>query len=241
MADTKPEQKFDGLNDDLLKASEECKTEQEIPKKVNSKQGLIDKIVKISEDQNIPLEHSMTKLKRMAKKDLARLLAEMIEKLMRKEMCRQVGVDEGSDQKVVALGALRMVHDIFAKGAEEGLNRFLPQYGYEVNGFCENLQNPNISKQIDAALAEIAEENDVLQYIQSPYSRLALAWFGGLSMSVRKKAQNNNRTLRKKNAPVLEPRTAAGTNPIQLGPLRRQTAGQIDRRERPAQPATHVV
>ena len=39
MTDTKPEQKFDGLNDDLLKASEECKTEQEIPKKVNSKQG----------------------------------------------------------------------------------------------------------------------------------------------------------------------------------------------------------
>ena len=225
MTDTKTEQSFDGLNDDLLKASEECKTEQEIPKKVNSKQGLIDKIVKISEDQNIPLEHSMTKLA----------------KLMRKEMCRQVGVDEGSDQKVVALGALRMVHDIFAKGAEEGLNRFLPQYGYEVNGFCENLQNPNISKQIDAALAEIAEENDVLQYIQSPYSRLALAWFGGLSMSVRKKAPNNNRTLRKKNAPVLEPRTAAGTNPIQLGALRRQTAGQIDRSERPAQPVTHVV
>ena len=47
MADTTPEQKLDGLNEDLLKASEECKTEQEIPKKVNSKQ--------ISEDQNIPL------------------------------------------------------------------------------------------------------------------------------------------------------------------------------------------
>ena len=75
MADTKPEQDFDGLNDELLKASDECKTEQEIPQKVNSKQGLIDKIVKISQDQNIPLEHSMTKLKRMAKKDLARLLA----------------------------------------------------------------------------------------------------------------------------------------------------------------------
>ena len=201
MTETQKEQKFDELNDDLLKSSEDGTQSQEIPKKVNSKQGLIDKIVKISTEQNIPIDQSMTKLKRMAKKDLARLLAELIEKLMKKEMCRQVGVEEGSDQKVVALGALRMVHDIFAKGAEEGLNRFLPQYGYEVDGFCDNLRNPNISQQIDCALAEIAEENDVLQYIQSPYSRLALAWFGGLSMSVRRKPEINNRVEKKCSRP----------------------------------------
>ena len=93
--ENKIEQNFEDLNDDLLKVSEDDTKSQEIPKKVSSKQGLIDKIVKISEEQNIPLEHSMTKLKRMAKKDLARLLAEMIEKLMKKEMCRQVGVEEG--------------------------------------------------------------------------------------------------------------------------------------------------
>ena len=239
--ENKKEQTFEDLNEDLLKVSEDDTKPAEIPKKVSSKQGLIDKIVKISEEQNIPLEQSMTKLKRMAKKDLARLLAEMIEKLMKKEMCRQVGVEEGSDQRVVALGALRMVHDIMAKGCEEGLNRFLPQYGYEVDGFCDNLQNPNISRQIDQALAEIAEENDVLQYVKSPYSRLALAWFGGLSMSVRRKAQKNNRPIKRKNAPVMEPRTATRENPIQLGPLRRAKAGQIDRRELPADPVTHVV
>ena len=128
----------------------------------------------------------------------------------------------------MALGALRMVHDIFAKGAEEGLNRFLPNYGYEVDGFCDNLRNARISKQIDAALAEIAEENDVLQYIQSPYSRLALAWFGGLSMSVRRKPEINNRVVKKRHAPVLEPKPASGPSTFQLRPMRRQANGQVD-------------
>ena len=79
------EQKFEKLNDELLEATESVNENLEIPRKTNNKQGLIDKILKISEEQNIPLEQSMTKLKRMAKKDLARLLAEMIEKLMKKE------------------------------------------------------------------------------------------------------------------------------------------------------------
>ena len=236
------EEKFEEMNDELLEASEDTGKQQEIPRKVNSKQGLIDKIVKCSEEQNIPLEHSMTKLKRMSKKDLARLLAGMIEQVMRKEMCRQVGVDEGSDQRVVALGALRMVHDIFAKGAEEGLNRILPQYGYEVNGFCDTLKNPNISKQIDLALAEIAEEAQVMQYIQSPYARLGLAWFGGLSMSVRRNQTETNRRLRKqKHVTLMEPRETRRENPVQLRPVRRPADGQVDSSERPADPVTHAV
>ena len=76
---------FEQLNEDLLEATTE-QTEQEIPKNVNSKQGFIDKILKITSEQHIPLEYSMTKLKRMSKKDLARLLAELIEKMMKKEM-----------------------------------------------------------------------------------------------------------------------------------------------------------
>ena len=80
------EQKFEDLNNELLEATEEVDEKLEIPKKTNNKQGIIDKIVQVSEKHNIPLEHSMTKLKRMSKKDLARLLAELIEKMMKKEI-----------------------------------------------------------------------------------------------------------------------------------------------------------
>ena len=134
-----------------------------------------------------------------------------------------------------------MVHDIFAKGCEEGLNQFLPQYGYEVDGFCKTLQNPNISKQIDCALAEICEENAVLQYIKSPYARLGLAWFGGLSMSVRRKPEEKNNRSNKRHAPVLEPRAISRESTVQLRPLRRSTHGKIDSGQRPPQPVTHTV
>ena len=57
MTETQNEQKFDELNDDLLKSSEDGPQSQEIPKKVNSKQGLIDKIMKLTE-QNIPIDQA---------------------------------------------------------------------------------------------------------------------------------------------------------------------------------------
>ena len=56
------EQKFEALNDELLEATE-VDEQLEIPKKSNNKQGLIDKIMQVSEKHNIPLEHSQTKLK----------------------------------------------------------------------------------------------------------------------------------------------------------------------------------
>ena len=54
------EQKFEDLNNELLEATEDVDEKLEIPKKTNNKQGLIDKIVQVSEKHNIPLEHSMT-------------------------------------------------------------------------------------------------------------------------------------------------------------------------------------
>ena len=61
---------------------------------------------------------------------------------MRDEMARQVGAKPGAADSVIALGALRMVHDICAKGTEQCFNVFLPQYGYEVEGFSDSLKGP---------------------------------------------------------------------------------------------------
>ena len=233
------EQKFEALNDELLEATE-VDEQLEIPKKSNNKQGLIDKIMQVSEKHNIPLEHSQTKLKRMSKKDLAKLLAELIEKMMKKEMARQVGVEGSTDERVIALGALRMVHDICAKGAEEGLNRLLPKYGYEVDGFTDKMRDPTISQQIDQCLAQIAEENDVLQYISSPYARLGLAWFGALSMTVRRKPEDKNNP-KNKHVTFVESRPLRPKNPVQLRPVRRPENGKEHRSLRPANPVTHTV
>lgn len=171
------------LNNELLKKEDASPA---VPKR-NSKQELIKKILMVHEENDMTLELSDTKLQRLTKQQLTELLAETIEKAMRNEMARQVGARPGAADSVIALGALRMVHDIAAKGAEKCFNMVLPDYGYEVEGFAESLQEPSVRQATDACLAEIAQDNDILQYVQSPWSRLAIAWGGALVTSIQRK------------------------------------------------------
>ena len=171
------------LNNELLKKED---TDPAVPKR-NSKQELMKKILMVHEENDMTLELSDTKLQRLTKQQLNELLAETIERAMRNEMARQVGARPGAADSVIALGALRMVHDIAAKGAEKCFNMVLPDYGYEVEGFAESLQEPSVRQATDACLAEIAQDNDILQYVQSPWSRLAIAWGGALVTSIQRK------------------------------------------------------
>ena len=128
------------LNDELLEECDPPMTEE--PPKRNSKQALIDKILELAEG-GIKLEYSNTKLKRMNKQQLNELLAETVETAMRNEMAKQVGAKPGATDSVIALGALRMIHDIAAAGTEKTINIFLPEYGYEVEGFADSLKEPS--------------------------------------------------------------------------------------------------
>ena len=170
------------LNNELLKEPED---EKEKTVKRNSKDELIKKIIELSKNNDVKLEHSDTKLRRMTKQQLNELLASVVERIMRDEMCRQVNAKPGAADSVIALGALRMVHDLCAKGAEQSINIFLPQYGYEVEGFADSLKDPSVREATDACLAEIAKDSDFMQYIESPWARLGIAWAGALVTSVR--------------------------------------------------------
>ena len=207
------------LNDDLLEAAAPAKEPPE-PKR-NSKQKMIDKILEISEKENIPLEHSNTKLKRMNKSQLGNLLAELIEKGMEKKMARTLGISEDADRKTIGLAALRMVHDICASGVEKGGNAFLEPKGYEIEGFVDSLKDPQVSTVIDQCLVEIAEENqELLEYIESPYTRLMICWGGALTFSCKKKQITN--------APVMEPRSSYAKNSVRGRSNRRPPNGQVN-------------
>ncbi len=170
------------LNNELLKEPE---PEKEKTVKRNSKDELVKKIVELSKNNDVKLEHSDTKLRRMTKQQLNELLASVVEKIMRDEMCRQVKCKPGAADSVIALGALRMVHDLCAKGTEKCINIFLPPYGYELDGFADSLKDPSVREATDACLAEIAKDSDFMQYIESPWARLGIAWAGALVTSVR--------------------------------------------------------
>ena len=170
------EKAFAALNQDLLGAAAGQPVE-ELPPKRNTKDELIDKIEKLSAEQGIPVEQSKTKL---------RLLARMIEEHVQNQVCDKAGVERGAPPNLVALGALRMVHDLAAGTGEKVANVFLPRYGYEVVGFSDALKQPHVRDATDQCLLEISRDSNILEHIQSPYARLALAWGGALVSSVRR-------------------------------------------------------
>ena len=164
-----------GLNNELLAATGPAKVDDGPPKR-NSKDALIDKIITVSAKYELEVEHSDTRLRRMNKKQLAQVLAGIIEEGVKIDMCKQVGVPPGSDSKVLGLAALRMMHDIAASSAEKGLQHVLPQYGYDIDGFSSSLKGRVCSQAIEQCMTEIAAESpERLQYFESPYARLALA------------------------------------------------------------------
>ena len=197
------------LNNELLKADEPPDEEEKRPKR-NSKEELTAKVLKVVAAYELEFNYSDTKLRRMNKQELTKLLAEVTEAGVKQDMAKAVGVDPRAHGKVVTLGALRMLHNICANGFEKGFNAFgTPYCGYECNGFAETLQDPAVQGSVDECLTEIAAENpEILEYFDSPYARLALVWSGALLSCVRKKNQLLNR---RKHARTVGPQ--AGVRP----------------------------
>ena len=194
-------------NDDLL-IEEKSETAPDKQKR-NSKSELINRIVELSDKNNVELEYSDTKLKRMNKRELQQILADQMEKIMKAEVAETVGANRNASEQVVAMHALRMMHDIAAKGFEVGGNKFANQYGYDITGFSDNLKEPIVSEAVNQCLEEIALENaDILEYVKSPYARLALAWAGCLATCAKKRRPTtiNNIERNSKDARRMEPR-----------------------------------
>ena len=223
------------LNDELLKKD---KAPDDKPKR-NSKEFLIDKIVLVAEENDLELNVSNTRLKRMSKEKLQQMLGEMCEDAVKSQMAAAVNAP-GKNDDVIALATLRMVHDLFANGLEQGLNAILPKYGYQIDGFAQTLQDPTTSKCVDDCLREIAAENEILQYIQSPWARLGIAWSGGLMRAIRA-APRNKVGGKYKYAATLGPRTANPQNPFRPGLSGRPTPGKVDSRSGPPQPNVKSV
>jgi hypothetical protein len=198
------------------------------PPKRNSKDSIRANILKVVDKYELELQYSDTKLKRMNKEQLTRVLAEVMEESVKIDMAKSVGVDPRAGGKVVTLGALRMIHNICATGFEKGFNAFAPDLcDMEVEGFSDSLRHPDVQGTVDECLAEIAAENpEVLEYFDSPYARLALVWVGVLSTTIKKAQQ--------KNVQHMEPRMRQRAPPTRVsrggGPSERKEHGHNEPR-----------
>ena len=216
------------LNEELLKKPRQNPDE---PPKRNTKEALIDRITQIADENNLEITVSNTKLKRMSKPALQKLLGEMLNDCMKKQMAESVKAP-GTSDNVIALATLRMMHDMCVMGVEKGLNGYLPRYGYQVDGFSESMKNPMVSKCVDDCLKEIAAESDVLQYIESPYARLGIAWSTALFTCIRRAPVARNNYPRNYNnnygAPRMESRPNPQQNPVRPRPDGRAQARQVN-------------
>lgn len=223
------------FNDELLK-KEPTDTE---PRR-NSKSAIIQRILQIAEENDLELTYSNTKLKRMSKERLQRMLAEILQEAVKNQMAAQVNAPSGND-KVIALATLRMMHDMAANGIEATLNNVLPRYGYKVDGFTHKMKHPSTSKVIDQCLEEIAAESEILQYIESPYSRLALCWSSCMLTSVRRAPRNNLNSFSKQHAANMGPRPSGQKDSFRPGPDRGAPAREVDSGSRPPEQNVRTV
>ena len=182
------------LNNELLHADvPEEKKDDKKPKR-NSKDDITKKILQIVEKYQLDFEVTDTKMRRMSKTELQKLLASVMEQCVKIDMAKSVGVDPRANGKVITMGALRMIHNLCATGFEKVYNSVGPRFtGYEIAGFSEALREPMIQESVDECLAEIAAENpEVLEYFDSPYTRLLLVWSGALLTCVKKRDNKVN-------------------------------------------------
>ena len=105
------------LNDELLKKP---RVNPDDPPKRNTKDALIDRILLMAEENNLEIIVSNTKLKRMSKPALQKLLGEMLNECMKKQIAEAVKAP-GTDDNVIAFATLRMMHDMCVMGVEKGL------------------------------------------------------------------------------------------------------------------------
>jgi len=184
------------LNNELLSAEpvDAKDSKQPVKPKRNSKDDLTKKILQIVESYHLEFAYSDTKMRRMNKVELQKLLAQVMEQCVKIDMAKAAGVDPRSNGKVITMGALRMLHNLAATGFEKVYNQFGPSLtGYEIVGFSSALQEPMIAVSVDECLAEIAKENpEVLEYFDSPYTRLLLVWTGALLTCVEKRGSRLN-------------------------------------------------
>ena len=192
--------------------------------KRNGKDAIRANIMKVVEKYDLELGYSDTKLKRMNKEQLTKVLAEVMEESVKIDMAKSVGVDPRAGGKVVTLGALRMLHNICATGFEKGFNAFGPDLvGLRCDGFASSLRHPDVQHTVDECLTEIAAENpEVLEYFDSPYARLALVWVGVIST-----------TLTKAHVHAMEPRRHPKAAPMRASGRRRPEERKVDGGDEP--------
>ena len=187
------------MNEELLESSlppqEDPKNQMVRKEKLTGKAYIIDRIQVICEKAQIICPHSPTALKRMKRKDLENLMAELVERGIQKEIEKKIKFerrDDLSDEENgnrLALTALKLVHNTCTQLTERCVESYTP---YSIDGFSQSLKNPETEQQLDECLLEICKEREIIQLLNCPYTKLAIIWGGGIMLNLKTKSHYKN-------------------------------------------------
>ena len=195
MVDVDNEVELDMRLREELVAAGESESEPGTPKgdreRKNTKAEIIKKIYQCFDDRGLICPHPPSKLKRMSKNELLEYLGETISVAMTDKINQRLGCenipDQASDadrQRLMAASFLTMVHNVLTKGAERCVESYSQ---YTLEGLSATFEEPRNKQILEETLMEIAAEYDVIQYIDSPWSKLGLLWSTDVITTLRKK------------------------------------------------------
>jgi len=179
---------------DALQTDEVVASKTQSSAKHGSKKSIIEKIKKVCNDSDTILEISDSRLNRMNKKELLQLLADKIELAVQNDIAKQAGMQRALNEehteeqrsRLVAASFLTMAHKIVTSGVEKAVENY--SENYTIAGFSDEFHSsPEKEQMLQETLIEICEEYDVLQYVDSPFSKLGLLWFGAGVKTLQKK------------------------------------------------------
>ena len=193
--------------DELIKAQKS--PVKPVSPKRNSKDDLIQKILKLADDVGEDIEETDSQLRRMSKRALTEKLAKLVERRIEFEAQKALGItnEQAQSPYMVNLAALKMVHSIAVSSAENIVDRTSNRHGMTLQGFSDRMKD--CQESVDQILMEIAElYPDVIEKFSSPWVRLGLLWGSNVMVSLKKKTHNN------KYAPSLRPTVHPRVNSI---------------------------
>ena len=131
----------------------------------------------------------------MTKTQLLDYLAECISEAMAQKINEKMGCanmpEDASDtdrQRLMAASFLTMAHNVLANGTEKLVENYTE---FSIQGFSDTFEKPQNKQILEETLLQIAEEHDIIQYVDSPWSKLGLLWGSGVISNLRKKNINN--------------------------------------------------
>ena len=157
----------------------------------NTKAEIIKKIYKCFDDRGLICPHPPSKLKRMSKNELLGYLGETISEAMTEKINQKLGCEnipehasDSDRQRLMAASFLTMAHNVLTKGAERCVESYSE---YTIEGLSDTFEEPRNKQILEETLMEIAAEYDIIEYIDSPWSKLGLLWSTGVISTLRKK------------------------------------------------------